>query len=73
VEGWRFDAEAGRELVHIRCIGRNELAAMQAALAYHDAQIEYALADRDGDGVLEYYPDRCHQELQLAITLQLTF
>ena len=27
---------------------------MQAALAYYDAQKEYALADRNGDGVLEY-------------------
>jgi hypothetical protein len=37
-----------------RRIGRNELAAMQAALAYFDAQKEYAQKDRDGNGVLEY-------------------
>ena len=27
---------------------------MQAALAYYDAQMDYADVDRDGDGVLEY-------------------
>ena len=37
-----------------RRIGRNELSAMQATLAYFDAQREYALKDRDGNGVLEY-------------------
>lgn len=54
VEGWRFDTEAGKEQIRLRRIGRNELAAMQAALAYVDAQFEYAGEDRDGDGVLEY-------------------
>jgi len=53
-EGWRFDVQAGSDMLRTRRIGRNELAAMQAALAYHDAQIEYASKDRDGDGVLEY-------------------
>lgn len=53
-QGWCFDMQAGRDMMRIRRIGRNELAAMQAALAYHDAQIEYAGADLDGDGVLEY-------------------
>ena len=52
--GWRFDTVAGREMMRVRRIGRNELAVMQAALAYHDAQIEYASQDRDGDGQLEY-------------------
>lgn len=51
---WRFDLEGARELIHERVIGRNELAAMQAMLAFVDAQREYALADRNGDGVLEY-------------------
>ncbi len=27
---------------------------MKAALAYYDAQKEYALVDRNGDGILEY-------------------
>ncbi|NWG74910.1 MAG: DUF2950 domain-containing protein [Rubrivivax sp.] len=51
---WRFDVVAGRERIHERVIGANELAAMQAMLAFVDAQREYALADRNGDGVLEY-------------------
>jgi len=52
--GWKFDPRAGAEEMRTRRIGRNELATMQAALAYFDAQKEYALKDRDGDGVLEY-------------------
>jgi hypothetical protein len=52
--GWRFDVQAGAEEIRTRRIGQNELSAMQAALAYCDAQKEYALADRNGDGVLEY-------------------
>jgi hypothetical protein len=53
-QGWRFDARAGAEEMRIRRIGRNELAVMQALLAIYDAQMEYALFDRDGDGVREY-------------------
>ena len=53
-QGWRFDTAAGLELMRIRQIGRNELSTMQAVYAYHDAQMEYAIKDRDGDGVLEY-------------------
>jgi hypothetical protein len=53
-DGWRFDTRAGAEEIRVRRIGANELAAMQAALAYYDAQKEYATADRNGDGVLEY-------------------
>ena len=52
--GWRFDPRAGADEMRTRRIGRNELAAMQAALAYFDAQKEYAQKDRDGNGVLEY-------------------
>jgi len=51
---WRFDAEAGKEELLARRIGRNELSAIKACLAYVDAQREYALKDRDGDGLLEY-------------------
>ncbi len=39
---WQFDAVAGRREVLARRIGRNELSAIQAALAYVDAQNEYA-------------------------------
>ena len=52
--GWRFDVRAGAEEMRIRRIGRNELAAMQALLAYYDAQKDYATVDRNNDGVLEY-------------------
>lgn len=52
--GWTFDAKAGGEEIRVRRIGRNELATVQAALAYYDAQMDYAEVDRDGDGVLEY-------------------
>ena len=52
--GWRFDPSAGVDAMRSRRIGRNELDAMQAALAYFDAQKEYAQKDRDGNGVLEY-------------------
>ena len=52
--GWHFDPAAGADLMRTRRIGRNELAAMQAAMAYYDAQKEYALKDRDNNRVLEY-------------------
>lgn len=48
---WRFDAAAGREEVLARRIGENELSAIQASLAYVDAQYEYAEKDRTGAGV----------------------
>jgi hypothetical protein len=52
--GWRFDTKAGGAEIRARRIGRNELDAVQSALAYHDAQMDYASVDRDGDGALEY-------------------
>ena len=39
---WQFDTAAGREEILVRRIGRNELSAIQACLAYVDAQDEYA-------------------------------
>jgi hypothetical protein len=49
---WRFDTVAGREEILYRRIGRNELAAIQASLAYVDAQNEYAeMAPTGGTGV----------------------
>jgi len=51
---WRFDIRGGYDKVLERRIGLNERSAMQAALAYVDAQRDYALADRNKDGVLEY-------------------
>jgi hypothetical protein len=52
--GWQFDAKAGAEEIINRRIGENELHAIKACLAYGDAQQEYAEADRDGDGIIEY-------------------
>ena len=52
--GWRFDTKAAPDEMRIRRIGRNELAAIQVALAYTDAQKEYHARDWNGDGVLQY-------------------
>jgi hypothetical protein len=50
--GWEFDADAGRIEILYRRIGRNEIDAIQTALAYVDAQNEYADKDRgEGQGV----------------------
>ena len=51
---WYFDTKEGREEILARRIGQNELSAIQFCLAYVDAQREYALKDRDADGLLEY-------------------
>jgi len=53
-KGWKFDAAAGAEEIINRRIGENELFAIKSCLAYGDAQREYAEADRDGDGLIEY-------------------
>lgn len=49
--GWQFDTAAGRDEILHRRIGRNELSTIQAALAYVDAQHEYADKGVGGDGV----------------------
>ena len=51
---WKFDVVSGTDRLRTARIGRNELAAMQAVLAYYDAQREYATEDRSGKGVREY-------------------
>jgi hypothetical protein len=48
---WRFDTVGGREEILYRRIGRNELAAIQASLAYVDAQNDYADMAAGGPGV----------------------
>jgi hypothetical protein len=48
---WRFDSAAGREEILVRRVGRNELNTIQAALAYVDAQQEYAEKGVAGPGV----------------------
>ena len=44
--GWAFDTRAGADELITRRIGRNELSAMEAVLAYFDAQKEYARKER---------------------------
>ncbi len=51
---WEFDTDSGRLEVLYRRIGRNELDAIQACLAYVDAQNEYAEKVRTGAGVATY-------------------
>ncbi|MCJ7545280.1 MAG: DUF2950 domain-containing protein [Deltaproteobacteria bacterium] len=53
-DNWVFDTKAGKEEILSRRIGRNELNTIQVCLAYVDAQREYTLKDRDGDGIREY-------------------
>jgi hypothetical protein len=48
--GWEFDTGAGRQEILYRRIGRNELDAIQTALAYVDAQNDYADKDPAGAG-----------------------
>lgn len=51
---WYFDTEAGKEEILNRRIGRNELSAIQAVLAYVEAQSEYYLANPQQDKLLSY-------------------
>ena len=52
--GWRFDGKAGAAEILARRIGRNELSAVQACLAYVDAQREYYLRNPDKSPLLHY-------------------
>jgi hypothetical protein len=51
---WSFDANAGREEIINRRVGRNELDTMQTLLAIVDAQREYAATDADKNGYADY-------------------
>ncbi len=51
---WRFDTAAGKDELLARRIGQNELYTINVLQAIVDAQREYASADRNGDGVLDY-------------------
>lgn len=53
-EGWRFDTSNGVEEILNRRIGDNELAAIQASLAYLDAQREYYWWNPQGEPLLHY-------------------
>lgn len=52
--GWAFDLKAAEPELRARRIGRNERDALQAVLAYYDAQKEYAGRDHDNNGLPEY-------------------
>ena len=51
---WHFDSASGKIEVLARRIGRNELNAMEVCRGYAEAQMDYAAAARDGDGLLKY-------------------
>jgi hypothetical protein len=51
---WHFDTAAGKVEMLARRIGENELSAIEVLEAVVDAQLDYASADRNGDGVLTY-------------------
>jgi hypothetical protein len=53
-EKWFFDTAAGKEEILDRRIGQNELSTVQTLLAVVDAQREYAMIDRDNNGLREY-------------------
>ena len=53
-DGWRFDAKQGGEELLNRRIGRNELAVIQVAQAFVDAQQEYYQRNPDQDKLLHY-------------------
>ena len=53
-DSWRFDTAAGRDEILYRRIGRNERAAIQASLAYVDAQNDYADITRARTGTAAY-------------------
>lgn len=53
-KGWKFDTQSGAKEIVNRRIGEAELFAIKFCLAFGDAQQDYAEADRDGDGIIEY-------------------
>jgi hypothetical protein len=53
-QSWVFDTAKGKEEILNRRIGENELFTIQACLAVVDAEREYAMKDRDRNGLLEY-------------------
>jgi hypothetical protein len=53
-QAWVFDTEKGKQEILNRRIGENELNTIQTCLAIVDAQREFAIKDRNRDGLLEY-------------------
>jgi hypothetical protein len=52
--GWIFDADAGRQELIYRRVGRNELDAITICRGFVEAQHEYALEKHDGAPVNQY-------------------
>jgi Protein of unknown function (DUF2950) len=57
--GWTFDAEAAREEVLMRRIGRHELAVIEVLKRANCIQSIYRRFDHDGDGVMEFAAGTC--------------
>jgi hypothetical protein len=53
-DSWVFDIDRGKQEILNRRIGENELFTIQSVRAVVDAQREYAMKDRDKNGLLEY-------------------
>jgi hypothetical protein len=53
-DGWAFDAEAAREEILMRRIGRNELDVIDIMRRAGEIQTAYRQTDHDGDGVMEF-------------------
>src|SRR5262245_26035381 len=51
---WVFDTDKGKQEILNRRIGENELDTIQVILAVVDAEREYAMKDRNRDGLLDY-------------------
>ena len=51
---WGWDTASGIDEIINRRIGLNELEAIQTSLAIGDAERDYFMQDRDGDGILQY-------------------
>jgi len=53
-DGWVFDSKAGKEEILNRRVGRNELDTIEVCQGYVEAQREYAITDRELDGIIQY-------------------
>ena len=53
-DGWVFDSKAGKEEILNRRVGRNELDTIEICQGYVEAQREYAITDRELDGIIQY-------------------
>jgi hypothetical protein len=51
---WEFDSAKGRIEILAHRIGENELNAVEVSRGYVEAQLEYAVKDRNGSGLLQY-------------------